>query len=92
MFSRKIQNHLNVNYILMATDGETITISHETRMKLARLRKAGQSYDSLISTMADQVMETSEYDEGWDVEKIDSDIKKVRETSTFTPLKAIQRN
>jgi predicted CopG family antitoxin len=60
----------------MATDGETITISHDTRMKLAKLRKGGQSYDSLISTIADQVMETSEYSENWDVERIDGDRTK----------------
>lgn len=75
----------------MATDGETITISHETRMKLARLRKVGQSYDSLISTMADQVMETSEYGENWDVERIDGDMNRIRKADTFTPLKAITR-
>ncbi len=60
----------------MATDGEPITISHETRMKLARLRKSGQSYDSLISTIADYALEISEDDENWDVEKIVEDCKK----------------
>lgn len=58
----------------MATDGETITISRVTRMKLARLRKVGQSYDSLISNMADQALETSD-DEDWDVKKIVADCK-----------------
>ncbi|MDD4127588.1 MAG: hypothetical protein PHV39_07875 [Methanomicrobium sp.] len=74
----------------MATDGETITISHETRMKLAKLRKVGQSYDSLISNIADQALETPD-DENWDVEKIDSDMNKTRKTSTFTSLKTIAR-
>ncbi|MDD4126623.1 MAG: hypothetical protein PHV39_02915 [Methanomicrobium sp.] len=59
----------------MATDGETITISLDTRMKLARLRKNGQSYDSLISNMADQALETSEDDKNWDVKKIVADCK-----------------
>jgi len=63
------------NNILMATDGETITISRDTRMKLARLRKTGQSYDSLISNMADQALEISEGDENWDIKKIVADCK-----------------
>lgn len=60
-------------------------------MKLARLRKVGQSYDSLISNMADQALEMLEDDEDWDVEKIDSDMNEIRKTSTVTPLKAIAR-
>ncbi|MBP2133401.1 hypothetical protein J2128_001355 [Methanomicrobium sp. W14] len=42
-------------------------------MKLSRLRKVGQSYDSL-SNMADQVLETPG-DENWDVKKIIADCK-----------------
>ncbi|MBR1369521.1 hypothetical protein RJ53_08485 [Methanocalculus chunghsingensis] len=75
----------------MASEGETITISHETRMKLSRLRKDGQSYDSLISTMADEVLKLSESEEEWDVEKIENDMNTIRKTTTFTPLNALSR-
>ena len=60
-------------------------------MKLSRLRKGGQSYDSLISTMADQVLKLSESEEEWDVEKIESDMNTIRKITTFTPLKALSR-
>ena len=83
----------------MASERETITISHETRMKLSRLRKGGQSYDSLISTLADQALQLSESDDEldverdveWDVEKIEGDMNTIRETNTFTPQKALPR-
>ena len=60
-------------------------------MKLSRLRKGGQSYDSLISTMADQVLKLSDSEEEWDVEKIESDMNTIRKITTFTPLKALSR-
>lgn len=60
-------------------------------MKLSRLRKGGQSYDSLISTMVDQVLKLSESEDEWDVEKIEGDMNTIRKTTTFTPLKALSR-
>ncbi len=60
-------------------------------MKLSRLRKNGQSYDSLISTMADQVLILSESEEEWDVDKIENDMNTIRKTTTFTPLKGFSR-
>ncbi len=83
----------------MASERETITISHETRMKLSRLRKGGQSYDSLISTLADQFLQLSESDDEldverdveWDVEKIEGDMNTIRKANTFTSHQALPR-
>ncbi len=46
-------------------------------MKLSKLRKSNQTYDSLISEMADQALQVSEDDENWDVEKVLNHLKAV---------------
>ena len=50
----------------MGTNSETITISHETWIRLSRLREENETDDSLISKILDIALE----DENWDVEKI----------------------
>lgn len=63
----------------MASDSTrtTLSISRETRIKLSKLRKGNQTYDSLISEMADQALQVSEDDENWDVEKVLNHLKVV---------------
>ncbi|RQD81809.1 MAG: hypothetical protein D5R99_00985 [Methanocalculus sp. MSAO_Arc1] len=48
----------------------TVSISRETWMKLSKLRKGNQTYDSLIAEIADQALIHIEEDEDWDVEKV----------------------
>ncbi len=49
----------------MASDSArtTLSISHETWLKLSKLRKEDQSYDSLISEIADQALMRSDDDD-----------------------------
>lgn len=54
----------------MGSDSEIITISHETWLRLSRLREGNETDDSLISKVLDIALEFSEDEENWDVEKV----------------------
>jgi predicted CopG family antitoxin len=69
----------------MASDSArtTLSISHETWLKLSKLRRVNQSYDSLISEIADQALMVSDNDDDWDVDKIITDLKKIDKQTRY---------
>jgi hypothetical protein len=75
----------------MASDSTrtTLSISRETRIKLSKLRKGNQTYDSLISEMADQALQVSEDDENWDVEKVLNHLKVVDKRGRYHSIDEI---
>jgi len=52
-------------------------------MKLSRLRRRNQTYDSLISEMADQALQIPEDSENWDVGKIMHHLKETDTRGTY---------